>query len=395
MIWNMYSQNMNANNQKNNRSYGKKCIRRVWSLICVGILIVSMLCGCSISGSENTGEKSNNSNEKLRIVTTIFPQYDFVRQIAGDNVSLTMLLKPGEETHSYEPTPQDIIAIQKADLFIYVGGENDEWVEDILESPEMEHVKCLRLVDCVGSVLEEEHVEGMQEERGHHHEDGEHEHSDDEEEQEHSEVHDEEETHSHETEETHALHSAGETEEEHNAHVHTMDEHVWTSPSNAIDIVTHITGELCSLDSEHAQIYKENAQNYEAQLKELDEEFRNVVDEAEHHTILFGDRFPFRYFAAEYGLDYYAAFSGCASDTEPSAATMAFLINKVKEEHIPVVLKMELSNDNIANAIAEACNVPVRVFYSSHNISAEQFETGVTYLDLMKENVETLKEALR
>ena len=160
-------------------------------------------------------------------------------------------------------------------------------------------------------------------------------------------------------------------------------------------VVEHITEELCSLDSEHGQTYKDNAEAYETQLKELDTAFRDVVENAKNHTLLFGDRFPFRYFAAEYGLDYYAAFSGCASDTEPSAATMAFLINKVKEEHIPVVLKMELSNDNIANAIAEACDVPVKVFYSSHNISAKQFEAGVTYLDLMKENVETLKEALR
>lgn len=372
MIWNMYSQNMNANNQKRNKKNKKNFILRGVSILCTIVFLVSGLCGCTAAG--NGEENFPEDQKKLRIVTTIFPQYDFVRQIAGDNVSLTMLLKPGEETHSYEPTPQDIIAIQNADLFIYVGGENDEWVEDILESPEMEDVKRLRLVDCVGNILSEEHVEGMKEERGHSHEDEE------------EENHDEEE---------YFLHSAEETEEEHNEHVHTMDEHVWTSPDNAIDIVKHITEELCSLDPEHGQIYKDNAEAYEAQLKELDTEFRDVVENAKNHTLLFGDRFPFRYFAAEYGLDYYAAFSGCASDTEPSAATMAFLINKVKEEQIPVVLKMELSNDNIANAIAEACDVPVKVFYSSHNISAKQFEAGVTYLDLMKENVETLKEALR
>ena len=380
MIWNMYSQNMNANNQKRNKKKKRNFIFRGVSILCTIVFLVSGLCGCTAGG--NGEENLPKDQKKLQVVTTIFPQYDFVRQIAGDNVSLTMLLKPGEETHSYEPTPQDIIAIQNADLFIYVGGENDEWVEDILESPEMEDVKRLRLVDCVGNILAEEHVEGMKEERGHSHEDEE------------EENHDEEEEESHDEEE-HFLHSAEETEEEHNEHVHTMDEHVWTSPGNAIDIVEHITEELCSLDPEHGQTYKDNAEAYEAQLKELDTEFRDVVENAKNHTLLFGDRFPFRYFAAEYGLDYYAAFSGCASDTEPSAATMAFLINKVKEEQIPVVLKMELSNDNIANAIAEACDVPVKVFYSSHNISAKQFEAGVTYLDLMKENVETLKEALR
>ena len=380
MIWNMYSQNMNENNQKRNKKNKKYFIFRGVSILCTIVFLVSGLCGCTAGG--NGEDNLPKDPKKLQVVTTIFPQYDFVRQIAGDNVSLTMLLKPGEETHSYEPTPQDIIAIQNADLFIYVGGENDEWVEDILESPEMEDVKRLRLVDCVGNILAEEHVEGMKEERGHSHEDEE------------EESHDEEEEENHDEEE-HFLHSAEETEEEHNEHVHTMDEHVWTSPGNAIDIVEHITEELCSLDPEHGQAYKDNAEAYEAQLKELDTEFRDVVENAKNHTLLFGDRFPFRYFAAEYGLDYYAAFSGCASDTEPSAATMAFLINKVKEEQIPVVLKMELSNDNIANAIAEACDVPVKVFYSSHNISAKQFEAGVTYLDLMKENVETLKEALR
>ena len=380
MIWNMYSQNMNANNQKRNKKKKRNFIFRGVSILCTIVFLVSGLCGCTAGG--NGEENLPKDQKKLQVVTTIFPQYDFVRQIAGDNVSLTMLLKPGEETHSYEPTPQDIIAIQNADLFIYVGGENDEWVEDILESPEMEDVKRLRLVDCVGNILAEEHVEGMKEERGHSHEDEEEENHDEEEEENHDE-------------EEHFLHSAEETEEEHNEHVHTMDEHVWTSPGNAIDIVEHITEELCSLDPEHGQTYKDNAEAYEAQLKELDTEFRDVVENAKNHTLLFGDRFPFRYFAAEYGLDYYAAFSGCASDTEPSAATMAFLINKVKEEQIPVVLKMELSNDNIANAIAEACDVPVKVFYSSHNISAKQFEAGVTYLDLMKENVETLKEALR
>lgn len=384
MIWNMFSQNMN----------GKSNMRkRTGRAVLVAVLAVALLTGCA----GGTVKTEPTDRDRLNVVTTIFPQYDFVRQIAGGNVSLKMLLKPGEETHSYEPTPQDIIAIQKADLFIYVGGENDEWVEDILDSPEMEHVRRIRLVDCVDTTLEEEHKEGMQEERGHKHPDEEYKEGLKEES---GDAHpDDEYTSAQDTNESAdrhvSTHTAGETEEEHNEHVHTMDEHVWTSPENAVEIVDKITETLCGLDSEHAVEYRTNQKAYDSRLEELDGEYRRTVAQANRHTLLFGDRFPFRYFVAEYGLDYYAAFSGCASDTEPSAATMAFLINKVREEQIPVVLKMELSNDNIAKAIAEATGAEVRVFYSSHNISAEQFEAGVTYLDLMKKNVETLKEALR
>ena len=323
-----------------------------------GLLCGSLLAGCGTERAEGVSEEVQDDG-RISVVTTIFPQYDFVRQIAVENVELKMLLKPGEETHSYEPTPQDIIAIQNSDIFIYVGGENDAWVEDILESMPEADMRTLKLMDCVDTV-EEEHVEGMQEQPGH----------------------------SHEEEESHE----DETEEEHS--VHEIDEHVWTSPVNASAIVDKIKELLVQADPENRQIYEENAEAYEAELAELDAEFRDVVDNAGRRLAVFGDRFPFRYFADEYGLDYYAAFPGCASDTEPSAATMAFLINKVKEEEIPAVLKMELSNENIANAIAEATGTEVRTFYSCHNLTAEEFEDGETYLSMMQKNVETLKEVL-
>lgn len=351
--------------------------RRVRDFLLAGSLILGMmLTGCGMSGrqTEQNGGKEQNKveNEKISVVATIFPQYDFVRQIAGENVELKMLLKPGEETHSYEPTPQDIIAIQNSDLFIYVGGENDAWVEDILESMPDNGRKTLKLVDCVDTV-EEEHVEGMKEERGHDHDedDAEHEVEHEEDEADHEE-HGQEETHS----------------------VHEIDEHVWTSPLNAVKIVEQIKEELCEIDSENAPDYEKNAEAYVAQLKELDQEFQHVVDHSKRKLMIFGDRFPFRYFAEAYGLDYYAAFSGCASDTEPSAATMAFLINKVQDENIKTVLKMELSNENIAKAIAEATNADVKEFYSCHNLTAEQFADGETYLSLMEKNVETLREVL-
>lgn len=376
MIWNMFFQSMNENKKR----------RKAASLM-AALLLCVCIGGCAFdrtdmeTGAEQgTGQNgTENTDGKLKVVTTIFPQYDFVRQIAGDAVELRMLLKPGEETHSYEPTPQDIIAIQKSDLFIYVGGENDEWIEDILDAPEMEQVNTLRLVDCV-ETLEEEYVEGMQEERGHDHGDyDEGEEDSDEGKNQDSETDDNE----------HDLHSEDE-------HVHTADEHVWTSPVNAGKIVERIKEKLSSLDAEHAEFYEENAAAYTEKLSELDAKFREITEAAAKkgkNTLLFGDRFPFRYFAQEYGLDYYAAFSGCSSDSEPSAATMAFLIHKVEEEKIPVVLKMELSNDNIAYAIAEATGTKVRVFYSSHNITAEEFSSGMTYLDMMEKNVETLEEA--
>lgn len=354
------------NVEKMERKKKKNCSRIKFFAVFFLITALSFLqsgCVSMRAGSDPENEEMG----QLRIVTTIFPQYDFVRQIGGEEVSLHMLLKPGEEPHSYEPTPQDIIAIQKADLFIYVGGENDEWVEDILDSPEMQQVHTLRLVDCV-ELLEEEQVEGMQKE--------------------HSLwfLKEDQESDSH-----------GEEVQSHGSHVHTMDEHVWTSPKNVIRIVDQIAEELTGLDGDHREIYEKNAQDYKEKLLQLDAQFRQVTEEAASRgkkKLLFGDRFPFRYFADEYGLEYYAAFPGCASDTEPSAATMAFLIQRITEEKIPVVLKMEFSNEQIAAAVAETTGAQVKVFYSCHNLTAEQFEAGETYLSLMQENVETLKEAL-
>ena len=326
----------------------KKVIVAIALTFCAMAVVIS---GC---GSVRSGIWSDDG--RLKVMATLFPYYDFVRQIAGDKVNLKMLLKPGEESHSYEPTPQDIIAIQNCDIFIYVGGENDAWVEDILESMPDAGMRTLRLVDCVETV-EEEHVEGMEEQPGHSHED---------EEEEHEEIHS----------------------------VHEVDEHVWTSPENASLITEQIAGLLSEADPDNSSVYEQNAVSYQEELDRLDQEFREIVDHAQRKLLIFGDRFPFRYFADAYGLEYYAAFPGCASDTEPSAATMAFLIQKAEEENIPAVLKMELSNDNIANAVAEAADTDVKVFYSCHNLSAEQFEDGETYLSMMEKNAQTLKEVL-
>lgn len=334
MIWNSALQNM-----RENRMTGWKKYAALFGMAALVMCMGVSQTGCSGRERENT----ETDDGKISVVTTIFPPYDFVREIAGDQADVKMLLKPGEETHSYEPTPQDIIAIQDSDVFIYTGGENDVWVEDILSSMPDSDMVTLRLVDCVDTV-EEEQVEGM---KG----------------------------------------SAGESP-------HEVDEHVWTSPVNASLIAEQIKNVLSQADPDHSEMYEENTLAYQEQLSELDRQFRDVVDNAKRNIMIFGDRFPFRYFADEYGLEYYAAFPGCAGDTEPSAATMAFLIEKVREEKVPAVLKMELSNDDIANAVAEATGTEVKVLYSCHNLSADDFENGETYLSMMQKNVETLKEVL-
>jgi len=286
-----------------------------------------------------------NANGKIYITSVIFPSYDFVRAIAGDRVNLIMLLPPGSESHSYEPTPQDIITIKNSRLFIYPGGENSDWVGRILDSISnlSEDMIVLNMLDLVDAV-EEEIVEGMEEEDG---------------------------------------------EEE-----QAYDEHVWTSPQNAKAIVAAITEALCELDSANADFFRQNAAAYSAQLDELDVSFKTVVDGAKRKTIIFGDRFPFRYLADAYGLEYFAAFPGCSTDTEPSAATVAFLINKVRSEKLPVIFCIELSNEKMADTISEATGAKKLLLHSCHNLTKNDFEKGVTYLDVQKANVVNLKEAL-
>ena len=397
MIWNFVLQNMSADKTRNTNSrrnvsagLSRRSVTAALLAFCAALTL--MAAGCSGArggrtapdgGSGDPAENSagtaggradpadNADDGKISVVTTIFPPYDFVREIAGDEADIKMLLKPGEETHSYEPTPQDIIAIQNSDVFIYTGGENDVWVEDILSSMPDSDLVTLRLVDCVETV-EEEQVEGMKGSAGHDHD-----------EEDYDDVHG---GHTDEADE-----ADGEDEEE---SPHEADEHVWTSPVNASLIAEQIKNVLSKADPDNRGMYEENTLAYQEQLAELDGQFREVVDHAKRNIMIFGDRFPFRYFADEYGLEYYAAFPGCAGDTEPSAATMAFLIEKVKEEKVPAVLKMELSSADIANAIAEATGTEVKVFYSCHNLSAEDFENGETYLSMMEKNAETLKEVL-
>ena len=291
---------------------------------------------------------------RLRIVTTVFPAYDFARAAAGGLADVELLLPPGTESHSYEPTPADILAVQDCDLFIYLGGESDEWVETILDAVEPRGEQ-LRMIDCV-PLLEEELVEGMQAEIGHDHEHG----------------HDEEER------------SHGEGE------VTGLDEHVWTDPANAAVITWMIGERLSALDEVHGDTYRSAAEDYAEKLEGLDRQFTEFFTE-DRGPMVFGDRFPLRYFAAAYGVEYYAAFPGCGTQTEPSAATVAFLTEKVRREQLPVVWYIEFSNHLVADSVAEAAGTETAMFHTCHNVSRQELESGATYVSLMEGNLKTLR----
>ena len=344
-------------------------------LFCARLMAVILAAGIAAAAVTGCGVKQEEPDDgKLKIVTTIFPQYDFVRAIAGGTgaVNVRMLLSPGEEVHSYEPTPLDIKEIQNCDLFIYVGAENDVWVDRILENMGDKRPETLRLVDLTETVAEES-VEGMMEEKGHDHE----------------ESREEEADHDHEAGHEHS-HSGDSSHEEHEE----ADEHVWTSPVKAAEITEAIAQKMAELDPPNADNYLANAQDYEATILDLDAQFRQIAENAERKILVFGDRFPIRYFAEGYGLDYFAAFPGCSSESEPSASTLAFLIDKVREEQIPVVFSIEFSNGNIARAICESTGAVQRTYNSCHNVTKEQMENGATYVSLMSENLETIREAL-
>ena len=319
--------------------------------------------------------------DRLHIVTTVFPAYDFVRAVVGDAADVTLLLPPGTESHSYEPTPANILAVQTCDLFLYLGGESDSWVETILTAVEPEGVT-MRMVDCV-PLLEEAHVEGMQMQPGH-------DHAHDETcEEDHDHLHHEEEAEQHEEPEVHghkAVHELGA--------VTGMDEHVWTSPKNAAAIVRAVGEQLAKLDPAHEADYLSNAAAYVGQIDALDREFEAFFESRDDRTIIFGDRFPLLYFADAYHLDYYAAFPGCGTQTEPSAATVAFLTEKVEQEAIPTVWYIEFSNHLVADSIAEATHTQTAMFHTCHNVSRQELDGGATYLSLMAQNLETLKNCM-
>ncbi len=308
-------------------------MKRIKAFLTAVILILS-LTACQGTPSESA------DTDRVHIVAAMFAEYDFARQIAGDCADVRMLLPPGADMHSYEPTPDDIISLTSCDVFICGGGESDTWLEDILESMP-DSLLTVKMMDTCELLHEDEHAE---EDHGHEHEE--------------------------------------------------YDEHVWTSPKNAIKIVEAITDAVCSVDSENAEVYRQNESEYVAELKKLDGDFEFVTKNAKRNEVIFADRFPLLYFAEEYGLEYLSAFPGCSHSTEASAGKVRELIDRVRSDSIPVIFKIELSNDALAHTVSEETDATVLEFHSCHSISASQLEGGETYLSLMRKNLENLRVAL-
>ena len=307
----------------------KRTVRGLIVLICTLLLAA---CGCG---------RQAPADDRPSVVVTIFPQYDFIRTIAGDRVRLSMLAKPGSEVHGYDPTFSEVAGILNADLFVYIGGESDNWVETVLNKAETP-VNALALLPAVDA-LDEETVPGMQAEE----EDG-----------------------------------------------VQKDEHIWTSPKNAVCIVEVLCDALCAILPEEADALRANADAYIKELNDLDAQFHDVMKSAARTTVVFAERFPFRYLCDELGLTYYAALPGCSSNEEVGLSTIAYLIDRVRDEDLPGVFYIEFSDRKTANAIAEATGCETWLLHSCHNVSREDFENGVTYLDLMRQNVESLKKAV-
>ena len=373
------------------------------SLLLAGLFLCIVLSvGCSVvkntSGknttrknaeSENTIEQNSiekgNSN-KISIVCTTFPQYDWVKNILGEEAehfNVTLLLDNGVDMHSYQPAVKDIATAGSSNLFIYVGGESDTWVEDALKEAKNKDLKAINLMETLGnSVKEEEVVEGMQEERkflGHSHEKS----SEEKQEQTQKESHEN-------SQEINGQKEAADEEPEY-------DEHIWLSIRNAEIMVKNIEKAIEQLDSDNAKVYQTNAENYIKKLDTLDKQYANTIQNAKYKAILFGDRFPFRYMADDYDLKYYAAFAGCSAETMAGFETVTFLAKKADELRLPVILTIENSDGRIAEAVKSNTtkkNQKILAMNSLQSVTKEQIADGITYLQVMQENLSVLSEAL-
>ena len=342
----------------------------------VFIVTISMILG--MAGCGKTTEKEDNY--RLKIVTSLFPYYDMARAVIGDvkGIDLKMTVTPGQDSHSFEPTPSDVIQMENADVLIYNGGSLETWIDTLLDSLNNKN----QIVEGMDTRFEE-------------HDHDEHSHKDDNHNKEkhkedsHSEEKHKEDNHSEDSSNDSEFHNE-DSEEEHEE----TDEHIWTSPVNEIIMTEKICETLSKALPEEKENFQKNAESYISQLKELDNEFRTIVENAKINEIIFADKFPLQYFAKEYGLKYYAAFPGCGSDMEPSAKTIGFLVDKIKEDNIKAVFYLELSSHIVADAIETDTGAKPLQFNSCHNITQKQFDSGVTYVDLMKENVNNLKIAL-
>lgn len=309
---------------------------------------ISILLAIAILFSLTACADIKPDSNKISIISSIFPSYDFAKKITDgiDGVEVSMLITPGTEPHSYEPGVRDMAKIKECDLFIYLGGESDEWVASLLDTFNGDEINTLKMTDCV-KLLEEEEIDGA-----HHH--------------------------SHDTH-----------EEAHGEN----DEHVWTSPANAILISEKIADKLCGADPRNAEKYKENFDKYKAELSQLDSLYKEVLTPDD--TLIIADRFPFRYLEAEYGFKYYAAFPGCSTENDPSAATIAFLDKKIRATGTKAVFYTEFSSQKVADTLCEATGVKKLMLHSCHNVSKRDFDSGISYVYLMKQNLKNIEEALK
>lgn len=333
-------------------------MKKIITLMLVAVLAVCALSGC---GTSKSGE--DTKDKKIKIVTTIFPEYDWVMQILGDKADkadVTMLLDKGVDLHSYQPSTADIAKISEADVFIYVGGESDEWVEDVLKQAKNKNLKVINLMDVMGDKAKEEEVkEGMQPE---------------------------EEEHAEEAKD-------GKDEEE-----VEYDEHVWLSLKNAKIFTKKIADVLSEVDKDDAKTYQANYESYAKKLDDLDKKYADAVASAKNKTLVFGDRFPFRYLVNDYGLDYYAAFVGCSAESEASFETVTFLAKKIDELGLGNVLTIEGKNHKIAKTVVDNTknkDQKVLTMDSMQSTTSKDVKDGATYLGIMEKNLEVLKEALK
>ncbi len=301
--------------------------------------IAAVLAAVCILPAGGCSDGAERKSDGIRVITVNFPPYDFVRQITGGDIIPEMLLTGGQDAHSYEPTAKDIVRINDADLFICTGGESDAWVDTIIDSLDSD-VVILKMIDCIDSPIEEE-----------------------------------------EDEEEHHDHNSDETE---------YDEHVWTSPENAMTICAAIAAELMLIDPDNYMKYADGLLAYRTELEALSDEWREAAD-ALDKPLIFGDRFPFAYLARDYGIDYFAAFAGCSTETEPSAAKMTQLIEKAREVNAPYVYHIEFSTEKVASAIAEATGAEIRLMHSCHTLSNDDIAAGETYVSIMRRNLEALR----
>lgn len=354
--------------------------KRWMAMATAAVLAIGTLAGCAqgekkadTTAASSAESSAEASGKKLKIVATIFPEYDWVRQILGDevkNAELTLLLDNGVDLHSYQPTADDIAKISECDLFIYVGGESDGWVKDALKEGKNPDRKVINLLEALGNnTKEEEVVEGMQAE--------------------------EEEHESTAAGESAAAGESSEAEEEEGPE---YDEHVWLSLRNARELCETIAEDLKSLDSAHASVYDANLKKYEGELDALDQQYQQAVNAAGNKTLLFGDRFPFRYLVDDYGIKYYAAFVGCSAETEASFETVSFLAKKMDELGLKHVMTIEGPDKKIAATVIENTkdkNQDVLALNSMQSVTTKDIEGGETYLGVMQQNLEVLKKALQ